>query len=136
MITKLRIFIAGLVLALFLPLAISTSSSSATGVDVFSPVCKGVTNANTTDVCKSVPASGTPGTNPVIAAIKVTITIMSIVIGVTAVIMIIVSGFTLITSGGDPQAVAKARNSIIYALVGIVVAVLAETIVVFVLSRL
>ena len=40
--------------------------------------------------------------------------------------MVIVSGFKYITSGGDPGAVSSAKRTLIYALVGLAVAVLAE----------
>jgi hypothetical protein len=50
--------------------------------------------------------------------------------------MIIVGGLRLVLSGGNPQTVTSARDSIIYALVGIVIAVLAQVIVVFVLDNI
>jgi hypothetical protein len=114
---------------LLVPLMIGMSGSAA-AVDVFGACSNG---AAKTDVCQS---KGTGATNPFITFIKVAITILAIVIGVAAVIVIIVSGLTLITSGSDPQAVAKARGSIIYALVGLVIAGLAESLVTFVLNKL
>ena len=61
---------------------------------------------------------------------------MSIIIGIAAVIMVIVGGLSLITANGDAQAIARARSSIIYALVGIVIAALAQILVAFVLNKL
>lgn len=58
------------------------------------------------------------------------------VIGAFAVIIIIVAGIQFITSNGDPQGVARARQAIIYAAVGLAVAVSAEAIVTFVLGKL
>lgn len=58
------------------------------------------------------------------------------VIGAVAIIFIIISALRLIVSGGDPQAVAKTRQSIIYAAVGLVIVVSAELIVTFVIGRL
>jgi len=66
--------------------------------------------------------------------IKNIINILSIVIGIIAVIMIIINGLRFITSGGDSQKVASARNGIIYALVGLLFVALAQIIVKFVLS--
>jgi hypothetical protein len=57
------------------------------------------------------------------------VSILSIVVGVAAVIMIILSGFRYITSGGDSNKVASAKSSLIYALVGLAVAALAQVIV-------
>ena len=71
-----------------------------------------------------------------ITALKVTISIMSFVIGATGVIMIIIAGISMVTSGGDPQKVASARRSVLFALIGLTIAALAEVIVVFVLSKL
>lgn len=63
------------------------------------------------------------------------INIFSAVVGIVAVIMIIVAGLQFITSNGNPQNVSKARTSLIYALIGIVVVVLAQTIVHFVFDQ-
>ncbi|MBX4197631.1 pilin [Candidatus Saccharibacteria bacterium] len=54
--------------------------------------------------------------------------------GVIAVIMIIVGGFRYITSGGNPESTKSARNTILYAIIGLVVVALAQIIVRFVLS--
>lgn len=45
---------------------------------------------------------------------------------IAAVIMIVVAGFLFVTAGGKPEQITKARNIIIYALIGVVVAVLAR----------
>ena len=58
------------------------------------------------------------------------------VVGGVSVIVIILSGIKFITSQGDPQAVAKARNSIIYAAVGLAISVAAFSIVTFVINRI
>jgi len=58
------------------------------------------------------------------------------VIGALAVIYIIYAGIRISMSQGDPQTIAKSRQAIIFALVGLVVAVSAEIIVSFVLGRL
>ncbi len=57
-------------------------------------------------------------------------------IGALALLIITVSGFRYITAAGDPQKSANARNGIIYALVGLVVAILADAIVLFIVNRL
>ena len=58
------------------------------------------------------------------------------VIGAIAVIMVIVGGLRYAISGGNSVAVAAARNTITYAIVGLVIAVLAYAIVNFVLGAL
>jgi hypothetical protein len=104
----------------------------AAAVDVFQPCANA---AKDTDVCQSV-AGQKKGDNPIIDTLKIAITIIATIIGIAAVIVIIISGFSMVTSGGNSEDVAKARNHIIYALVGLIVAVLAETMVAFVLNKL
>ena len=55
--------------------------------------------------------------------------------GALALLMIVISGLRYIFSGGDPQKAASARQGILYALVGLVIAIMAQTIVVFVVRR-
>lgn len=58
------------------------------------------------------------------------------VVGLLAVVMIVVAGVQMTTSAGDPGVVKKAKVTITYAIVGLVVAILAYAIVNFVISRL
>jgi hypothetical protein len=67
---------------------------------------------------------------------KVAIQLFSIVVGFAAVLVIIISGLRFITSGGDPANVAKARSGVLYALVGLVLVALSQTIVHFVLGKI
>jgi len=62
------------------------------------------------------------------------VNIFSIVVGAIAVIMIIYGGFRYITSGGDSGSVGNAKNTLIYAIVGLVIVALAQLIVHFVLN--
>lgn len=61
---------------------------------------------------------------------------LSLVIGVVAIIIIILAGIKMTMSTGDAGKVKSARDQIIYACVGLVVAVLAQAIVRFVLNRI
>ena len=56
-------------------------------------------------------------------------------LGIWAVIMIVYGAAKLIMAHGDPTAAAKARGTVIYSVVGLVVAISAEIIVVFVVDR-
>jgi Type IV secretion system pilin len=89
--------------------------------------------AGSTAVCKEL--SGSNG-NPIINTLKIVIEILAIVIGVASVIMIIIGGIKMIMSGGDPSAVKSGRDTVIYALIGVVIAIFAQAIVSFVLSKL
>jgi hypothetical protein len=57
------------------------------------------------------------------------------IIGAVSVFMVVFAGFNFVTSGGDSEKVKKARRTIYYAVVGIVVAIFASVIVNFVLGR-
>ncbi|MBQ3294707.1 hypothetical protein IJG98_03235 [Candidatus Saccharibacteria bacterium] len=56
--------------------------------------------------------------------------------GLLAVVMIIVAGVKMTTSAGDAGAVAKAKSTIIYSVVGLVVVILAYAIVNFVIGAM
>ncbi len=67
-------------------------------------------------------------------AVRTTINILSYVLGVIAVIMIIIGGLRFVTSGGNQQSVSSAKTTIAYALLGLVVAALAQVLVHWVLN--
>jgi hypothetical protein len=67
--------------------------------------------------------------------IKRVVDIFSVVVGVVAVIMIIIGGLKYITSGGDSGNISSAKNTILYAIIGLIVVVLAQVVVRFVLQR-
>jgi multisubunit Na+/H+ antiporter MnhB subunit len=70
-------------------------------------------------------------------SIFVTVTnIMLFIIGAIAVIMLIIGGIRYVVSAGDQNAVTSAKNTILYAIIGIVVAFLAYAAVNFVSSQL
>jgi hypothetical protein len=58
------------------------------------------------------------------------------ILGVVAVVLLVVGGIQFMTSGGNSEQTNKARNTILYALIGLAVAVCAELIVAFVLDRI
>lgn len=54
--------------------------------------------------------------------------------GFVALVFIVIGGFRYVISGGDPQKVVQARNTIIYAIVGLIVAMSAFIIVRFIIG--
>lgn len=93
-------------------------------------ICKGVGLAGGTANCAE-PVDG-PSVD---STVRLVVSILSFIVGVAAVIMIIIGGFKYITSGGDSANIASAKNTILYAIIGLVVAVLAQVIVRFVLNQ-
>ena len=66
--------------------------------------------------------------------IRIALNILSFAAGIIAVIALIISGLKYITSQGDASSISSARSSVIYAIVGITIVVLAQVIVRFVIN--
>ena len=64
------------------------------------------------------------------------LTILNLVIAVAAGIVLVVEGLRLVLSGGKSETVNSARSGIIYALIGLAVAALSQTLIYFVINRL
>ena len=73
------------------------------------------------------------GPNGVLAKV---VNILSLIVGIAAVIMIMVAGIQYMLSSGDPAKVSSAKNIIIYSSIGLVIAATARIIVVYVIGRL
>jgi hypothetical protein len=82
--------------------------------------CGNAGNGNGTDALKNVAARIT--------------NVFSVIVGIAAVIMIIYGGFRYITSGGDSGRVGSAKNSLIYAIIGLIIVALAQIIVHYVIN--
>lgn len=118
-------------LATALALLLSPTVALAEYTGPFGDVCSSA-EAQNSEVCKS--QGGT--NNPVTDTIAKVVTFISIIAGSVAVIVIIIAGIRFVISSGDSAKVASARNTILYAVVGLVVVVLSNAIIMFVLSRI
>jgi hypothetical protein len=58
------------------------------------------------------------------------------VAAIIAVIFVMVGGINFIGSTGDPSRIARAKNTIQYAIIGLIIALLAQLIVSFVIGRI
>ena len=67
-----------------------------------------------------------------IGALETIIDIVFTVLIVLAVLFLIIAGFYFVTASGNPEQIGKARNMVIWAIVGVVVALLARGIVSFI----
>ena len=83
----------------------------------------------------SCASNGTDATAKLNKLIHSIINILSAVVGVIAVIMIIIGGFRYITSGGSDTGVTGAKNTILYAIIGLIIVALAQILVHFVLAK-
>ena len=68
--------------------------------------------------------------------IKTVLTSVYLVIGIAAVIFIILGGINYVTSQGDPNKIKKAKDTILYAVIGLVAALLAFAITTFILDKI
>ena len=82
--------------------------------------------ADHTSLHSGITSSDT-GENPadLQTVIQNVIRVLLFIVGAAAVIMLIVGAVRYTVSAGDQQAVANAKNTILYAIVGVIVAVLA-----------
>lgn len=140
MLEKARNKLTLLLTALFFaPIFITAGVNAASpppppGADINNSLCAGTKVqivVNPSDkACKKVTDGADTNANGVI---KTVINILTAVVGILAVIMIIVAGFRYVTSGGSDEAVKGAKNTILYAVIGLVVVALAQIIVHFVI---
>lgn len=122
---KITRIISSLAVVIGLSLGAATPAY-ADPVDVFKgDACKG-----NTSVC------GTAGSRDVYDILGNVIKILLTISGIISVIMIIVGGIRYTTSTGDSSTINSARETILYAIVGLVVSLMAFAIVSFVLGRL
>ena len=68
--------------------------------------------------------------------IKKVVNLLLWAIGIVSVIMIIIGGIRYATSNGDSNNVTAAKNTIMYAVIGLVIAIFAYAIVNFVLTQM
>lgn len=67
--------------------------------------------------------------------IKTALNTVLMVLGIVAVIMIIIGAFRYVTSAGEAKNIQSAKDTIMYAIIGLVVAILAFAVVNFVVGQ-
>jgi hypothetical protein len=135
MILKVKNLIASLVVlfSFALPVAMPSSVMAAATPTPQNSLCGGAVDLKLDPASQCGATAGTEDTiNDKIAKI---INILSIIVGIVAVIMIIWGGFRYITSGGSSDKVTSAKNTLLYAIIGLVIVALAQIIVRFVLNK-
>lgn len=137
MIQKIKSILLTLSVVFLFAVPVALPAVASAAADVQNSVCNGATNLDLTQAtsgneCKTNATDTTSSFQGVLTKI---INIFSIIVGVIAVIMIIFGGFRYITSGGQQEGVKNAKNTILYALIGLVIVALAQIIVKFVLNK-
>jgi hypothetical protein len=137
MIQKIKLAVTALSLSLGLlaPLAVAGVASAAlTPNNITTGLCSGVNDAagaGDQNSCFNTDTSGTDSLKTIATKI---INVFSVIVGIVAVVMIIYGGFRYITSGGDSGRVGNAKNTLIYAIVGLIIVALSQFLVHFVLT--
>ena len=107
-------------------------------VDISSDICNNQAgNGEKPAICEDIEAGKNTnviyGNNGILTR---AISLLSIVVGVLAVVVIIYAGIKMSISRGDPGKITNSRDMIIYAVIGLLVAILAQAVVQLVLNRI
>jgi hypothetical protein len=87
------------------------------------------------EIQKGVNSAGGNKENTTLGArLEDVVNILLYVLGAIAVIMIVIGGIRYATSNGESSQISSAKNTILYAVIGLIVAVMAYAIVNFVLD--
>jgi hypothetical protein len=135
MVQKVKILLLSLssLLILGAPLAFSgVASADLNQANINNSLCGG-SNVNFTGSSTCGDANNSVNTASSLTA--TIINILSLLVGAVAVVMLIIGGFRYVASGGKQESVASAKNTIVYALVGLVIVALAQLVVHFVLAK-
>lgn len=127
--SKLLISISGFVMVLALGFGVAIFSPTTSAFEVKPPSCP-----EGSVICETNPTKN-PIYGPDGIITKVT-QVLTVFVGVVAVFVLVLAGISMMTSGGEPNKIATARRMVLYACIGIVVAVLGQAIVSFVLTKL
>lgn len=106
------------------------------GFTLFTPLAVVEAQSPADQMLDGAGKTGADGGQDVDSLIQTVVNVMFFILGAIAVIMIIWSGIRYVTSAGNQTAVVSAKNTLIYAVVGLIVAMLAYAIVSFIVGTL
>lgn len=134
--TKKSTLTLALAFGLIMPLATNTVSAADLFNGAKGEACAGVQLRNDPpagdDLKKCTSDDETTLTNTLTTILN----LLTMVVGIMTVIMLIISGIRFITAHGDANSISSARNTLIYAIVGLVIVAFAQVIVKLVLARI
>ena len=133
---KILSFGSAFVFVLGLGLAVPATSNAA-GIN--DKVCSGINTVldgtGTVGSGSDCTTAANSNDNKIAKTVSTLINLFSLAVGAVSVVMIIFGGFKFITSGGNAEGTKAASKTIIYALVGLAVVVMAQFLVKFVFGR-
>ncbi len=128
-----RLILMTLLIGLIGAFSFNLRPASALLQDAPSQACQGLATSDTPNDPNST-CDQTAGKN-VSSLLHTAINLFSFVVGILSVLMIMIGGLKYITSSGDSNNINSAKNTILYAIVGLVVVILAQSIVRFVIDK-
>jgi cytochrome c biogenesis protein CcdA len=108
----------------------------AAAVDVIEPVCESVSGGAQPAVCADDSTDASDNENPVASVLKTAVRVIAFVVGFVSVVIMIIAGIKMAASNGDSKSFADGRRAILYAVIAILIAVLAYSMVGFVVDKL
>ena len=87
------------------------------------------------EIRKGQQATGASSGKDFASTVRTVVNMLLFIIGLVAVIVIVYSGIKFVVSSGDSNAVKSARDTMLYAVIGLVVAIMAYAIVGWVVGR-
>lgn len=124
MIKRLSIAFASLLLGISLLAPVGVGAAT-TQTEARDSVCEGIGGCN-----------NRPGEKGVDDVVALVVNILSAIVAIAAVLVIVFAGFRYVIAMGDSAKISSAKDTILYAIVGLIVAALAQVIVRFVLNKL
>ncbi len=133
MISKLKkiILTAAACSMLLVPALVPATAGAVDQSAVENNICGGTQAQATTGSCQTGQAN-----NQISKLMQNIINLFSLLVGIVSVIMIIIGGFQYVMSNGDSGKISTAKNTIIFALVGLIIVAMAQFIVHFVLGKI
>lgn len=115
------------------PVTPTPSPVAPSSFDPFAKVCDGTTADSSVCTDKDSGANPISGTGSIfVTAAK----ILARITGIASVIMVLFGSIKYVTAGGDNNSITSAKQTIVYALMGIVVAALAQGMIILVVNKL
>ena len=133
MLKRLQLFVA-MFASLFAFSAPVLVPAVAYGQTIEQNLCEGVDAVSGEGNCRQGTGDVGADSGPLVTLIRNIIRFITIIVGAVSILMIIFAGFKYITSGGDSSKITSAKNSLVYAIIGLVIIALAQVIVRFVLT--
>ena len=131
---RLSLLMAGSLMGLIMLFGSFSVALAQSSPDIKSGLCTGA-NLQFTD-SPTASCSNSNATQTINNIIHTIINLLSAVVGIVAVVMIIVGGLRYITSGGNDASVTSAKNTILYAVIGLIIVALAQVLVRFTLNKI